>query len=239
MPRTSFLAGLLLISSYTMAAGAEPKAVVELFTSQGCSSCRSADAFLAELADREDVIALSLHVDYWNYLGWEDTFSMPGHTERQRAYAEAHGSNRVFTPNIVVNGATDLVGSHTAAVEKAIAEASLQVPVSLRREDGLLKIEVGARPRPGAWRTTVRVVLFSSKASVEITRGENAGSSMIYRNVVKEMRPIGMWDGAPVKITLPEDELMGDGIDGCAVIVQEDLDNGPGAIVGAAQLDRW
>ena len=234
---SAFLAGLQLAAALsTGSAAAGPKAVVELFTSQGCSSCRSADAYFSELADRDDVIALSLHVDYWNYLGWDDTFSRPEHSERQRSYAEAHGTKRVYTPQIIVNGATDVVGNDVGAVEAAIAEASLDVPVSVRREAGTLKIEVGAMPRPGQWRTTVRLVLFSSEAKVEIAQGENAGATVTYRNVVKDIRPVGMWDGAPVRITLPEDEIMADGIDGCAVIVQEDLGSGPGAILGAAAL---
>lgn len=230
------IACLLAVAVYPTSSIAEPKAVVELFTSQGCASCPPADAFLTEMAGREDVIALSLHVDYWNYLGWADTFSDPAHTERQRSYAEAHGTKRVYTPQIVVNGTTDLVGSNRRAVEAAIQKSSLDIPVSLRSEAGALEIEVAALLRPGQWRTTIRVVLFSSKAVVEITRGENAGSTMTYRNVVKEIRPVGMWDGAPVRITLPENELMQDGVDGVVVIVQEDLDKGPGAILGAAQL---
>jgi hypothetical protein len=118
----ALLAGMLLASMLaTKRAASEPKAVIELFTSQGCSSCRSADAYFEGLADRDDVIALSLHVDYWNYLGWEDTFSHPEHSERQLSYAEAHGTKRVYTPQIVVNGTTDVVGNHVGAVEAAIA----------------------------------------------------------------------------------------------------------------------
>ena len=233
---SSFLAAALSLVSLAAPASAEPKAVVELFTSQGCSSCLAADAYFAELAERDDVIALSLHVDYWDYLGWQDTLGKPEHSERQRKYGEVHGTKRVYTPQVVVNGTKDIVGSDRAAIEAVIAQSGLPVPVTLRREAGTLKIDVGALPRPGRWRTTIRVVLFTSRAKVEITRGENAGSTVIYRNVVREIRPVGMWDGAPVRITLPEDELMGDGIDGSAVLVQEDLAKGPGAIVGAAQL---
>jgi hypothetical protein len=220
-------------------AAAEPQAVVELFTSQGCSSCKAADAYLEELVGRPDVLALSFHVDYWDYLGWPDTLAQPENTARQRDYAESLGTRRIYTPQIVVNGMVDAVGSDRQAVETAIAKAALRVPVSLSREHGTLVIVVGARPLPGSRPTTIRLVLFASKAEVQITRGENAGSTIVYRNVVRAIRPIGMWDGATVKITLPENELMGDGIDGCAVIVQEDVGAGPGAILGAAQLKRW
>jgi hypothetical protein len=217
----------------------DPKAVVELFTSQGCSSCVSADAYFEDLVKRDDVLALSLHVDYWDYLGWRDTLGRPENTARQRDYAEVRGSRRIFTPQITVNGMIDLVGSDRKAIEAAIARSALPVPVTMHRGDGTVEIEVGARPLPRPWPTTIRLVLFASAIDVAITRGENAGSTIGYYNVVRAMRPIGMWDGETVNITLPARELMSNGVDGCAVIVQEDLPNGPGAILGAANLGKW
>jgi len=228
--------GLLLAPA---SATADPKAVVELFTSQGCSSCVSADAYFAELAERDDIITLSFHVDYWDYLGWQDTFGSPENTARQTKYAEMLGSRRVYTPQIVVNGISGMVGGDRAAVEEAIARSALPLPVALTWEGGTVEIEVPAHPLPGRWPTTIRLVLFSSEAEVRIGHGENAGSTIAYYNIVRTMRPIGMWDGGTVRITLPADELMGDGVDGCAVLVQEDLANGPGRILGAAQLHRW
>lgn len=216
-----------------------PKAIVELFTSQGCSSCVPADAFLAELAKRDDIVALSLHVGYWDYLGWKDTLANPANTERQQNYAAVRGSPRVYTPQMVLNGGADFVGSDRNAVDAAIARSALPVPVTMRRGDGTVEIEVAARPVRTTWPATIRLVLLTSEAEVAITRGENAGSTVGYYNVVRAMRPIGMWDGEAVKITLPEDELMVDGVDACAVIVQEDLPNGPGAIIGAAWLGNW
>lgn len=231
---------LLAMLIGTSADAASPKAVVELFTSQGCSSCKAADDYFGELATRGDVVALSLHVDYWDYLGWRDTLASPENTLRQKQYAEVHGSRRIFTPQITVNGSTDLVGSDRASVDAAIAAASLSVPVTMRRGPGTVEIEVGDKTVPARRPTTIRLVLFASEAEVAIARGENAGSTISYYNVVRAMRPIGMWDGQPVKVTLPEAELMGHGgIDGCAVIVQEDLPNGPGAIIGAANLGKW
>lgn len=216
-----------------------PKAIVELFTSQGCSSCVPADAFLAELVKRDDVVALSLHVNYWDYLGWQDTLADPANTERQRAYAAVKGSPRVYTPQIVLNGGADFVGSDRSAVDAAIARSALPVPVTIRRGDGTVEIEVAARPIRTMWPATIRLVLLTSEAKVAVARGENAGSTIEYYNVVRAMRPIGMWDGEAVKITLPVKELMVDGVDACAIIVQEDLPKGPGQILGAAWLGNW
>jgi hypothetical protein len=221
------------------AASSQPRAIVELFTSQGCSSCVAADAYFAELAGRKDVVALSFHVDYWDYLGWRDTLGDPAHTERQRDYAAAHGSRRVYTPQIVVNGAEDFVGSDRRAVDGAIAQSSLVVPVTIRRGEGTLEIEVAAWPKPHPVPATIRLALLTSEAEVAIARGENAGKTIEYYNVVRALRPVGMWDGGAVKITLPEHEIMPAGIDGCAIIVQEDQPNGPGAIIGAAWLGNW
>jgi hypothetical protein len=216
-----------------------PKAIVELFTSQGCSSCVSADAYFAELAKRGDIVALSLHVDYWDYLGWKDTLADPANTQRQRDYAAVRGSPRVYTPQIVLNGRSDFVGSDRAAIDAAVDHSALPVPVVMRHGDGTVEIEVAARPIRTMWPATIRLVLLTSETEVLITRGENAGSTIEYYNVVRAMRPIGMWDGDAVKITLPEKELMVDGVDACAIIVQEDQPKGPGQILGAAWLGNW
>ena len=219
---------------------AAPKAIVELFTSQGCSSCVAADAFFAELAKRADVVALSLHVDYWDYLGWRDTLERPG---EYRAAAELRRGARqppVYTPQIVVNGSDDFVGSDRGAIDAAIARSALPVPVTMRHGDGTVEIEVGgAADAAPCGRRRSASCSSPRKPRCAIARGENAGSTIDYYNVVRAMRPIGMWDGEAVKITLPEDELMGDGVDACAIIVQEDLPNGPGAIIGAAWLGNW
>jgi hypothetical protein len=235
----SILAGLAVGIVASIQASAEPKAVVELFTSQGCSSCVAADAYFSELAKRGDVVAISLHVDYWDYLGWRDTLGDAAYTARQRDYAAAHGTRRVYTPQIVVNGDTGYVGSDRRSVNAAIAQSSLTVPVSMRHGDGTVEIEVAARPDTDTTAATIRLVLVTSEAKVEIARGENAGRTIDYYNVVRAMRPIGMWGGQAVKITLPEDEIMAHDVDACAIIVQEDLPNGPGAIIGAAMLHNW
>jgi hypothetical protein len=217
-----------------------PRAIVELFTSQGCSSCVKADEYFAEIARRDDVVALSFHVDYWDYLGWRDTFGDAANSERQRSYASArHGSPRVYTPQIVVNGRADFVGSDRTSIDEAIAQSALHVPVTMRHGDGTVEIEVAGRPIRTMWPATIRLALLTTEAEVAISRGENAGSTIEYYNVVRAMRPIGMWDGNAVKITLPEHELMVDGVDACAILVQEDTPKGHGAIIGAAWLGNW
>jgi hypothetical protein len=220
------------------AAPQKPRAIIELFTSQGCSSCVAADAYFEELADRGDVVALSFHVDYWDYLGWRDTLADPAYTERQRDYAAVHGIRRVYTPQMIVNGSEDFVGSDRTAVDAAIEQSSLIVPVAMRHGGGKVEIKVAALP-DAKRSATIRLVLVSSEKTVEIQRGENAGSTLEYYNVVRAIRPIGMWSGEEVRITLPEEEIMPADIDGCAIIVQTDHPNGPGPIIGAAMLGGW
>jgi hypothetical protein len=235
----SFLATLFAGALAASAANAEPKALIELFTSQGCSSCVSADAYFAELAKRDDVVAISLHVDYWDYLGWRDTLGDPAYTQRQRDYAAAHGTRRVYTPQMIVNGAGGYVGSDRGAIEAAIKESALPVPVTMHYGNGTVEIDVAAAPDTSSKPATIRLALITSAAKVPITRGENAGRTIEYYNVVREIRPVGMWGGEAVSITLPEDEIMADGVDACAILVQEDLPSGPGAVIGAALLRHW
>jgi hypothetical protein len=241
LPGAGGLAALaaLALTGPGVASPDTPPAVVELFTSQGCSSCPPADALLGQFTEKPGVVALSYSVDYWDYLGWRDTLSDPANTERQRSYAAVHGSRRVYTPQMVVNGSADFVGSDRHAIDAAITQSNLSVPVTMHRGDGTVEIEVGERSGPRSVPATIRLVLLTSEAEVAITRGENAGSTIDYYNVVRAMRPVGMWNGEAVKITLPVHEIMPNGIDGCAIIVQEDDPNGPGAIVGAAWLGGW
>ena len=227
------------ISTATLAGPAiagEPKAVIELFTSQGCSSCPAADPYLGELARRDDVLALSVHVDYWDYIGWKDTFAKPEHALRQRAYAKARGDGRVYTPQIVVNGMDHHVGSSRRSVERDVASASLPLAIELSEDDGAIHITIPESVGLSDQHTTIRLVTYSSKAAVEILRGENRGETITYHNIVRSIRPIGMWEGAEMTITLPAREIMGKDVDGCIVMVQEESDSGPGRILGAAVL---
>ena len=210
--------------------------VVELFTSQGCSSCPPADAYLRELSKRDDVLALSLPVDYWDYLGWKDTFASPAHTRRQKAYAEALGLRNVYTPQMVVGGMKDAVGSQKRAVETAIQAckeslAAQAVPLAFRKENGMIRVETAAgKPAPA----TLWLITYQKEGTIRIKRGENKGRDLTYTNIVRDMTPLSSWNGSALRIELPAKSLAATGYDGCAVILQEE---GQGAILGAARFE--
>ncbi len=198
--------------------------VVELFTSQGCSSCPPADAVLAELAGRKDVLALGFHVDYWDSLGWKDSLSAPGSTARQHDYATQFGKREVYTPQIVVDGERQLVGSHREAVLEAIAQAAPQsvAPVAFA-PDGR-SVSIGA----GAGQGKILLVRYIRNRSTPVQRGENAGSMARDVNGVETLKTIGEWTGQAVD--LPVEPVAAN--HGVAVLVQ----GSDGRILGAAAL---
>ena len=224
----------LWLSAGTASAG---PVLIELFTSQGCSNCPAADALLGEYVDRDDVVALSLPVDYWNYLGWTDTFAKAAHTERQRGYAAARGDGQVYTPQIVVAGRWHMVGSDRAAIDAAIAAAAElpSVDLSISLEEAGLHIGVGEAPADGPSWGTWWIVMFDETETVEIGRGENAGRTVTYHHIALEMHRVAMWRGDAMSIELPLMELAEIGADGCVVILQQDGVGGlPGPVIGAA-----
>jgi hypothetical protein len=223
----------------------KPKAVVELFTSQGCSSCPPADKVLADLATEGEVLALTLPIDYWDYLGWRDTLGKPEHTERQRAYARGRRDRDVYTPQAVVNGQIHVVGSRRDSIDDSIAQlqtanpdghSSLPLDVKLDKSSEALTISVDG-PSDMAQNTTIWLVFYDNEHVVSINRGENRGRDLSYHNVVRDMRPIGMWKGTKTDMVLPLSELSKSGYDNCAVLVQSNIRGNPGAILGAAMLD--
>ncbi len=211
--------------------------VIELFTSQGCSSCPPADRLLKQLAQRPDVIALSFPVTYWDYLGWKDTLARPENAERQRRYAAIQGGE-VYTPEAVVNGLKECVGSDQDAIESALkATTSVirkeAVPVSVRHEGGKLVIETGAAPAESRHRTgKVWVATVRHSSDVSIGAGENRGRKVTYTNVVLSLTEAGGWQGAPTSYAVPSTLMPNDG-DMLVVFLQaEPL----GPIVGAARI---
>jgi len=218
------------------ASAGEPIAVVELYTSQGCNSCPPADEMLDELAKREDVVALSLHVDYWDYLGWKDTFGSAEFVTRQRGYARANGRRTIYTPELVVEGKTHVVGSNPAAVKRALemahARARNNLDVSFVRDKEYVTVKVAGTSND-ARRAAVFLFRYDHQNDVAIERGENAGKTLAYHNVVREIRRLDTGHAEELSIMLPIKDLKMGGRDGCAVIVQEE---GNGAIIGAARL---
>ncbi|WGF90019.1 DUF1223 domain-containing protein [Marinivivus vitaminiproducens] len=194
--------GLALAASGPAQAG-DPRqpTVVELFTSQSCSSCPPANANLITLAERPDVLALSYAVTYWNHLDWEDTFSRPEFTARQRAYAPALGHDAVFTPQMVVNGRADAIGNRLEPVEALIAANALAGPPEVRVADGRVAIGAGDAPAGGA---DVWLVRYDpNRVEVPVGSGENGGRTLPHSHVVRGLARIGGWDGAPTTLALP------------------------------------
>jgi hypothetical protein len=212
----------------TLSAAGQP-VVVELFTSQGCSSCPPADALVGELARRPGVIALAYHVDYWDELGWKDRFSIPEAGQRQRGYVKRLARSGLFTPQIVVSGDTSLVGSNRAAVESAVAEDRDALAVVLSRAGGALHIQF-----PEAWREPMEVhlITYMREAASKVDAGENARRTLRHFNVVRSFKTLGTWSGKPQRMTvliagLPQES------DAVAVILQR---KNQGAVSGAATL---
>jgi len=209
--------------------------VVELFTSQGCSSCPPADAYIETLAARGDVLALAYHVDYWDYLGWKDTLGASENTARQYAYRESFNNRSVYTPQVVINGLHEEVGSRIDAIDQLLSDAApLGMTVDLQPGpmDGLDIAITGGDVALGP--AHVQLVYFLRSVDVPVARGENAGQTITYVNSVRRMTTVGMWTGADIAIRLPISELEKSDADACAVLVQRtDLNGIPGAILGA------
>lgn len=218
-----------------------PRGVIELFTSQGCSSCPPADKLASELARDPSNLVLTLPVDYWDYLGWKDTLASPANSARQRAYAMTRGDRKIYTPQIVVNGREAAVGGDGAAVVGAVTRAeddthAFVAPVTLKVGDGRVEVAVAAASRPLAEKHA-EVWAFSVERSrtVQIGRGENAGRSVTYANVVRKMTRLGVWDGAAARFEVPSEEVAHPDADGVVVLVQSGSGGQPGAILGAGR----
>ena len=205
------------------------RTLVELFTSQGCSSCPPADALLAELAARDDVLALSLHVDYWDYLGWKDDLADPAYTARQKGYAHEWSARQIYTPQIVVNGRTPVVGSKPGKVLSAVDTAqAAPVAFDLARGDGGVQVvarALGTLPD----QLTIHVVHYTPRVERDIEGGENSGRSVTYHNVVTDWTVAGQWNTfAPLDRVLPVQP------DGAVAVILQDGASGP--VIAAAAI---
>ena len=216
---------------------AEPRAVIELFTSQGCSSCPAADKLVGELARDPSLVVMSLPIDYWDYLGWKDTLAQPGHTKRQRAYSKARGDREVYTPQVVVNGVAHVLGSDKDAIDHAIAqtrkqEGTLSLPVSVSVAGEQISVSIPAAKGEGA-KGEVWLCPITRNADVTIARGENSGHTVTYHNVVRRWIKLGEWTGAAQTFTVPKQDVTGVGGDAVAVVVQSGSKEVPGTMLGA------
>jgi hypothetical protein len=232
--------GVCAIVAVIRPAHAEPKAVVELFTSQGCSSCPPADKILGELAKDPSVIALSLPIDYWDYLGWKDTLADSRFSARQKAYSHMRGDRDVYTPQVVVNGAAHVIGSDRARIEGAIKDTGktdrvMSLPVTMSLSGKQLTVSVAAaRNANTPTRGEIWLCSISKAVPIAIGRGENRGREVVYHNVVRNLVKVGDWNGSPGSWTVPLDSVMRDGIDAAAVLIQDGSRDKPGPILGAA-----
>lgn len=214
---------LTLLVPPAFAAPARP-VVIELFTSQGCSSCPPADAIFHRLSQRENVISLTYHVDYWDYLGWRDTLASKEFSQRQYDYAKSRGDMEVYTPQAIVNGRKHVVGSKLADVEAALQSAAADrqspwIDFSLVGHDRDLTIKLP--DATGVRDATLWLIAVSKTVEVEIARGENAGRNVRYENVVRKMTPAGMWNGEATSIMMPRDYTVPAGADACAALLQQ------------------
>ncbi|MEO1207313.1 MAG: DUF1223 domain-containing protein [Pseudomonadota bacterium] len=212
-----------------------PVAVLELFTSQGCSSCPPADRLFELYAKRTDVVALTMPVDYWDYLGWKDTLASPRYSQRQRQYAKSRGDGAVYTPQIVVNGKVHTVGSKQSEIDKTIqslSKTAMIVKPVLRKVGDHLEIRIPDGPTSmGQGEFTVWFASVQTKADVGVRRGENRGEVLSYFNVVRNISAIGMWTGTAKTYQVPLHSVQHASAEKCAVLLQRGKG---GPIVGAA-----
>ena len=217
---------------------AGPRGVVELFTSQGCSSCPPADKLAGELAHDPSLIVMSLPIDYWDYLGWKDTLALPGHANRQRAYSKVRGDREVYTPQVVVNGIVHTLGSDKSAIETAVAQTgkqdgTLSLPLSMSVTSDSIAVTVpagkGTPEQAEIWLCPI-----TKDITVTIGKGENTGHTITYHNVVRRWVKLGDWNGDARSFTVPVHDMTAVGADAVAVVVQAGTRETPGAMLGAS-----
>jgi hypothetical protein len=206
------------LATRTQAASDTP-VLVELFTSQGCSSCPAADKLAATLTG---ATVVSFNVDYWDYLGWRDTLAKPEYTQRQMDYAKSRGDNDVYTPQMIIDGAAHAVGSNQASVTNAIStayKAQVKVPMTLSANDMELIVDLGAGEAVGE--ATLWLMAIAPTVLVKVEHGENSGRDISYHNVVRKLVPAGMWNGQSAKLTFPRSAIITDDVKMCLAVLQK------------------
>ena len=231
--------GVCAVVAIIRPAHAEPKAVVELFTSQGCSSCPPADKVLGELAKDPSVIALSMPIDYWDYLGWKDTLADSRFSARQKAYSHMRGDRDVYTPQAIVNGATHVIGSDRTRIDGAIKDTGktdrvMSVPVTMTVSGKQLTVSVAAGKDGTPAKGEIWLCSISKSVPIAISKGENRGKEVVYHNVVRNLLKVGDFNGSAGSWTVSLDSVMRDGVDAAAVLIQDGNRDKPGPMLGAA-----
>src|SRR4051794_6271542 len=240
LSRWSGALGVCAIIAVIRPAHAEPRGVIELFTSQGCSSCPPADRILGELAKDPSVIAVSMPIDYWDYLGWKDTLADSRFSARQKAYSQMRGDREVYTPQVVINGSLHVVGSDRPAIEDAIgvtqkADGVMSVPVTVMQVGKQINVSVAASGRSGAaMHGEVWICSIAKAVPISIGRGENGGRQVTYHNVVRSLLKVGDWNGDTGSWTVPLENITREGVDAAVVYVQDGNRDKPGVMLGAA-----
>ena len=237
--RWSGALGVCAIVAIIRPAHAEPRAVVELFTSQGCSSCPPADKIIGELAKDPSVIALSMPIDYWDYLGWKDTLADSRFSARQKAYSQTRGDRDVYTPQVIVNGSVHVIGSDRGKIDSAIgdtrkADGVMSVPVTVALAGKQINVSVAASGKSPAAHGEVWICSVSKAVPIMIGRGENRGKEVTYHNVVRTLLKVGDWNGTSGSWTVPLENISRQGVDAAVVFVQDGNRDKPGPMLGAA-----
>jgi hypothetical protein len=238
--RWSGALGICAIVAVIRPAHADPRAVVELFTSQGCSSCPPADKIIGELAKDPSIIAMSMPIDYWDYLGWKDTLADSRFSARQKAYSRMRGDRDVYTPQAVINGSLHVIGSDRESIENAIHATReeggvMSIPVTMTQSGKQLTVSVAAASKaPVAQHGEVWICSISKAVPISIGRGENRGQEITYHNVVRNLVKLGDWSGNSGSWTVPLETVAHDGVDAAVAIVQDGSRDKPGPMLGAA-----
>ncbi len=239
--RARLAAAVLASALFPAVALASDKPVfIELYTSQGCSSCPPADKLLGEIAHKPGVIAVTLPVDYWDYIGWKDTFGKSGHTARQRAYAKIRGDGQVYTPQAVINGVAHVVGSDAAAIEKAREQnfgksGALTVPLKVVKTDAGLSVEIGAGGPATPAQANIWLFRIKKQSEVFIGRGENKDRKLSYTNIGLSAARIGEWMGKELKVDIAQSVVDSPDSDGWIIVLQAGDSKMPGAVLAAAK----
>jgi len=231
---------LALGGAAIVARAADKPVFIELYSSQGCSSCPPADKLLADIAREPGVIALTLPVDYWDYMGWKDTFGSPAHTARQKAYARIRGDGQVYTPQVVINGLAHAVGSDVAAIRKISGEThgksgAMSVPLTVTETPRGLTVELGAAPAGAPQKANLNLIRVARSSVVAIGRGENSGKTLIYTNVGRAAVRIGEWTGGAQTFEIPRETMEIPITDSWVVVLQAGDMKEPGVVLAAAK----